>query len=202
MSRQLNTVLLHGGGLDSTAVFLYLVSLGIDFDCLSVDYGHVAFKAELEAIAKQCLKYGVPLVQTENTSIKKLNGECMLFSGNPEHTPVVSGRNLLLVTTAVEAGYKQIYLGLDKPANNAVPWPDASPEFVNRLNGTLALSFGDVNVKAPFIDVPKEEVFKNALRFDSSFFDMSMTCWTPTSTGDTCGVCKHCILEKTYRDTK
>lgn len=196
------TALLHGGGLDSTAVFLHLIDSGIDFDCVWCDYGQVAADAEIAHIRAQCVKYGVNLSVSQTDTIRKLNKDssCMIFSGDHNHTPIVEGRNMALIMNAVLKGYDKIYVGIDKPASGDA-WGDASKEFIQTMNDLFSMSFNHrkIEVIAPFIKIDKEDVFKKALGFDKDFFAMSMTCWTPESVARMCGKCKHCKLEVEYK---
>lgn len=194
--------LLHGAGLDSTALFLDMIKKGIQFDCLHFDYEHVAADAERENIRDQCKKYNIPLIRQHTSTVSKLNTglNCMLFSGDHSHTPVVEGRNMALIMEAVAMGYDTIYVGIDKPASGKA-WGDASKVFIQTMNDLFTMSFmqREVKVIAPFIDRDKEEVFKDAVAFDPEFFQMSMTCWTPVSSVQGCGKCKHCLLEVEYK---
>lgn len=196
-------LLLHGGGFDSTSVFLWLTTAGQPFDCMAIDYGHIAADAELAAIYAQCGKYQVPLRVVNSDLIGRANAgiSSLLFTGNLADDPIVEGRNLLLVTEAVLAGYSTIYLGIDKP-HTGVAWPDASKDFLAALNTVLNLSFNrrEIQVIAPFIDVDKTEVYRTALAQDQDFWQMAMSCWAPVN-NKPCGVCKHCVIKPSYKES-
>lgn len=186
--------------MDSTAVLLHMVDQGMSFDILHSDYGQIAALAEWLAVYSQGKRWE-RIVISLHRKLKHLSPpDSQLFSGNREHEPIVEGRNLSLILAAVELGYSDVYVGLDKPASG-VAWPDASREFLDTINRVLSLSYlrRKVTVHAPFIDVDKETVFAQAVKRCPDFFDISFTCWTPHGS-KACGLCKHCLLLKQYKE--
>lgn len=200
-------VLLHGGGLDSTAVLLDLVNRKIIFDVLHINYGQKACESERRAVKKQCKTYNLNFRAWTNSSISSRcvnpgRDNSQLFTGNLDHDPIVEARNMFFIMDAIILGYSNIYVGIDKPATGK-PWPDASHEFVTCTNALLKMSFLQVpkQVIAPFLNTDKITVFEQALARDPQFFSMSATCWTPQPvTNDPCGQCKHCKLETLYKE--
>lgn len=214
-----STVLLHGGGMDSSAVFLYLrqaLVRGVikDFDVLHIDFEHLASSAEKQAIHQQ-LRMWLSPSHRPYVRFRRFMGtvpeqayKTQLFTGNHKDSAIIDGRNLNCVLQAANAGYQTIYMGLDKPATGHA-WPDASQEFIDSINKVLGLSYltSPCKVIAPFIQVPKLSVYREALKQQKDFFDLSMTCWTPafrikrsTYGFSACGKCKHCKLKKEYKE--
>lgn len=182
-------VLLHGGGLDSSAVFIELVASKQDFEVMHVNYGQIASSHELAAVTKQCEKYQVPLSTFHISTVRALNpGPNKLFDGVSDKAYIES-RNLALILLAHKTfPDAEIWLGFDKPVTG-VPFPDCSIDFIKAVES----DFG-IRLRAPFIDIDKDQVCGAALEFDSDFYENSMTCWTPTSKGE-CGECKHCKIK-------
>jgi 7-cyano-7-deazaguanine synthase in queuosine biosynthesis len=200
MTPQYEAVLMHGGGLDSTAVFLSLVELGDKLCIVNVNYGQRAAAAEWIAVIKQAGKYNIPLLRESFSYIKDMNPQPSVMFGTSPDSPKINMRNTAMVLIGAKYANK-IYLGLDKPWKDAAPWEDASQKFLEIMNRMLAVSIvtRKVEVIAPFITVPKLEVCKQAYEADREFFDLSMTCWTPNS-GEECGVCKHCKIKEEIRE--
>lgn len=201
MSRN-KVALLHGAGLDSTAVALYLLKHEVNFDAIHFDYGQIASKFEWETIKRQAEKLKFSAYQESASNLLSVNDvrNSQLFSGNHSHEPIVEGRNLYFIMSAVFLGYKDIYIGIDKPATGNA-WPDASENFILNVNNVLQFSFlkSYVKVIAPFINIDKQQVFKESKKLWANFFDGSMTCWTPENFKE-CGKCKHCKLKRKYKE--
>lgn len=194
-------VVLMGGGMDSYAVLLYLRSLNIENVVgLHVDYGQKASEAERIAVRSQCAftNYRFEKV-TEGNILKGLNPSNLLLGTGDD--PVLFGRNLILLAIAAKYG-KNIYLGLDKPYNGAIPWFDCTLEYFHQA--VKLIGNPEITVAAPFIDIEKEYVYRTCLTADAHFFTRTMTCWTPVNSevmipSEECGECKHCKTKAELR---
>lgn len=182
-------VLLHGGGLDSSSLFLHLVKNQVKFVVVHFDYGQVAYKAERAAIQRQCDKYEIRMFTIQNHTIRALNpGPNKLFDGISDKAYVES-RNLALILHAhSKFEHAILHMGLDKPVTG-VPFPDCSSDFLNAVKGDYG-----IEISAPFIATDKQEICESAYQFDPEFFANTMTCWTPVD-GNECGECKHCKIK-------
>lgn len=186
-------VLLHGGGLDSSALFLKMIEQNVDFECFHIDYCHVAAFDEFKSINYQCNKYGIKLNQRKDYLIKALNPKPNLLFGDKVDNYYLESRNIVLLTHLLDVEYvESIYMGIDKPVNG-VPLPDCSLEFIKAAYD----SFGK-KIIAPFINTDKIEFCKDAYNFDEQFFDFSMTCWCPIDHKE-CGSCKHCLTKSAIK---
>lgn len=192
-------LLLHGGGLDSTAVFLDLIAKDIPFSVLHLNYGQKAYKMERSCIVRQCVHYQVELLEKTTEHIREVNPSSLLF-GDKDASPILDSRNLVVAIIGSRYG-NNLYMGIEKPFNNAQAWPDCSQSFLDNLNNVFRLSYltRDVKVIAPFLYMDKIEVCRHAYMFDPDFFEFSESCWTPENNGP-CGTCKHCVIKKKIKE--
>jgi 7-cyano-7-deazaguanine synthase in queuosine biosynthesis len=109
-------ILLHGGGLDSTALFLHLVQNNIKFSCHHIDYGQVAADLEYKHIVEQCRKYMIPLSRSYDSIIRALNTAPNMLFGDPVDNYYVESRNITLIADTIRLfdSASVIYLGLDR----------------------------------------------------------------------------------------
>lgn len=193
-----DVVVLLGGGLDGYAVLLHLKQMGIDdIHVVCVDYGQLAAQYEIEAVEKQVRFTGVQkfsVVQDRSRLIETLNPNGLLF-GHPDGSPMLYGRNLVLLLHAMQYG-STIYLGLDKPYHGGPPFFDCTLDYFQQA--IKLIGNPDVSVSAPFVDTDKLDVCYEAVQLDSHFFDRTFTCWTPVN-GQECGTCKHCKTKQDLR---
>jgi 7-cyano-7-deazaguanine synthase in queuosine biosynthesis len=193
-------VLMHGGGLDSSVVFMWAVKHQLNFCAVHVDYGQYAAAAESEVVALQCQKYGIPYIAEKDRYLKLVNPQPSIMFGTSKENPTLNMRNTQMVFIGAKYG-TNILLGLDLPWNNAKSWPDASLEFMFLMNKLLKASFitREVTVSAPYIRMSKITACKEAYQFDHEFFGLTMTCWSPKSVEGKwigCGDCKHCNIKR------
>lgn len=190
-SRSFIMLLLSGGGLDSAA---YMIMLHDSLSSvLSVNYGQACYEQEYKATEYFASKYSIPHICTKTDMIRNYNKQDVcLFTGNSADNAYVNGRNLSLIMQGLQYD-KDIVLGFTNPGYK--PFPDADEDFLQQVNTLLNRVFNyEVTVQAPFLSVPRVELFKQAYLKDNELFDKSMTCWTPVN-GEECGKCKHCLLK-------
>lgn len=197
----MDTVLLSGGGLDSTALFLYLWGNKIDFRVVHIDYGHLAFDAEAKSIIYWCAKYDMEYIPVQSDLIRDFNQDSLLFGTGAN--PYLNGRNAIAALIGSRFG-KHIYMGLDNVAGDTYLHTsrvtgliDANPEFLTAVNNWFKIFYFEnpPKVYAPFLRMSKLDSLLFAYKLDQGLFSHSMTCWTPTEFGEECGVCKHCLLK-------
>jgi len=192
-------VLLLGGGLDSTALFLQLIKEGIDFSCVHVDYGQVAHSSEYHHCAILCHRYGVTLHNKKDIIINGLTDESLLLGDDTDNIEV-KARNFTLILHALAIS-KTIYLGLDLPEGGKTPLFDTTSTFLQDTPKALKALCGidGVSLRAPCIFMYKEDVYREAYDFDKGFFNLSISCFTPASNYSECGVCSKCATKIKYR---
>ena len=185
---------LSGGGLDSAA-YIILKHNEIK-NVVVIDYGQYPYLFELSMTKFWANEYNLPITILKDDNIKKYNlQQCMLFSGNIEDNAYVNGRNLSFIMDALTVG-DNIMLGFTNPGYT--PFPDADEQFLCDINDIIKRVFNrEIHIDAPYIHTLRTDVFREAYKKDSRFFDYNATCWTPVKVGENfqnCGKCKHCKL--------
>lgn len=191
----MRTIQLSGGGLDSTALsVLYPTDVVVCWY-----YGQTMFEQEFNA----CLNFRPDALRmTASDQLINLNPRSLLFGTGEE--PFILGRNLSLIYETAMRFVKEepitIVLGLCK---EGMMFSDADPNFVNLANELFSVAFGSidgtprVSVIAPYIDTPKLDYMLQAYSVvGDDLWNKSFTCWTPSESGEECGVCYHCVKKK------
>ena len=132
-------VLLHGGGIDSSAVFLLLATSKTPFTVLHVDYGQPTVNQERKAIREQCYLFGVPFDFATAPSTKK--GREMF-----------KGRNLMLISIGFTRS-NTVYVGL---IGDCV-FADSSPEFLDSALAAARTFNKEAKLIAPTYNLHKGE---------------------------------------------
>ena len=165
-----DTVVILSGGLDSTVLLYYMMSIGAKPRVLSFNYGQ-RHRRELEHATEICATAGVPqeivdiheigkLLRSSQTSklIEVPEGH---YSHESMKVTVVPNRNMIMLSIA--AGFA-LSTGCDlvafaAHAGDHTIYPDCRLEFVDSLNQTLALcDWNKVKVMSPFISRTKAEI--------------------------------------------
>lgn len=108
----------------------------------------------------------------------------------------VPGRNIVftsIATSFAEAENAEIIIvGWDK--EEAATFPDNSKEFLNTFNNMINEGSPlDIEVKAPLIDLNKQEIVKLGLDLNIPL-ELSYSCYSGENTH--CGTCESCIRRK------
>ena len=211
---------LYGGGLDSTALVLYLIRLGLRPKLIWVDYEQANSDAEC-----QHLEY---MVETSGLDYEILMGD-FSFSQSPlltPHTPRINPkdaayptetisyelpiRNLVLTMQAASYmltkpfEYNALYLGYHKePADR--PFPDATPDWFTHVQNAIrsATHHKDFQLYAPFSNLSRQEIFNIGMDSYPLAMMKAPTCYHPNHNGaprgvgalvewEECGECPHC----------
>jgi 7-cyano-7-deazaguanine synthase len=186
-------VLLIGGGIDSVAVFFWLLKNNIDFMCVYVDYAQVASNSEYASITKLCRRYSIHFVRKIDNYLRPVNKPNMLFGDDTDNVNI-DGRNLMMVLAGLPYG-NTFYMGNTdwKPTDE---FSDVSPEWLINTGKMLSTNFNrNISITSPYILKTKLEMCLEAIDYDKDFFELTMTCWIPTG-GKECGKCKHCLLKQ------
>jgi 7-cyano-7-deazaguanine synthase in queuosine biosynthesis len=183
------TILLYGGGIDSTALLLHLRrTMRDEVVALFVDYGQGASEAERAACATWCERTDTVMVSRR----VRVQDEGGMF--DPARTDFkVEGRNLLLLReaaiVAIERNATRIALGFHVEPSER-PYPDATIDALNTYNDCLRHVFGrgDVEVVAPFRLMSRLDIASLGHALDHRLLQDAHTCYRATP----CGTCPHC----------
>jgi 7-cyano-7-deazaguanine synthase len=182
------TVVLMGGGIDSSYVVSNLVIrktsrklAGIHFD-----YGQPA--ARMESVSAGCIagRYGVAYTNaTLNVPMATVGSE-------------LKGRNMLLVLAAASyartEGFNQVAIGI----HAGTDYYDASPRFLSDAQRVLDGYFGGrILLTAPLLNLTKAEIWLLALA-DGLPVESTYSCLTGTN--PPCGTCPSCIERNTLNE--
>lgn len=133
-------ILLHGGGIDSTACLILLVKAGIRFSVVHFDYGQASLRGEEAAIRAQCRAYGLPFYQ-----LKAPRAE-MARDGALE----VKGRNAMLISAAHTIA-DDVYVGF----TSECLYPDSSIAFIEAYQAMLRVHNPRGRLLTPVFDLHK-----------------------------------------------
>lgn len=213
------SALLHGGGIDSTALLLTLLLTNQlkGLFVVHVDYGHVAAWAEKKAIKyqldliKERCNIVIPFVGLSVAMPSELTAKCLLFTRKKDHTAELPGRNATLLqrVSAAFPHVSSIFVGA-APTNQC--FIDASEQFFVdaeiALNSTIQTE--KLSIKVPMqstmtVDAYEDMVasfYKSNDPIVSPFMNSAMTCWLPKKDHEeviTCKTCEHCLKEQRLR---
>jgi 7-cyano-7-deazaguanine synthase in queuosine biosynthesis len=208
---------LFGGGLDSVALFYFLLSQSSNFKILHVDYGQKAVIGEKQSTKYFSTKYGIePLWITisnlegyiTGTSILKGGPESLGNSKGMTEMNRLENRNSVLLSIAVmlvaSNGGGRIFVAFHREPEDA-PFPDATKGFLTTFKHSVSTSTrARIEVRAPFQETnwTRDRIFDYGYRKGGKeFLDMSFTCYESVTTEE-CGVCAHCILKKLFMDRR
>ena len=193
------TILLYGGGIDSTVLLHLLCFRGEDVHAVFFQYGQKAETLEFEACSYFCRKLGVPLTALR-LPIGEISISAILSGGALANDPAINildGRNFALIAMA---GMFAAKIDADKIAMGyhvepvTRPFPDASIEFVHAINKMIPQAFvHKFEVVAPMSEWTREDIFAYAKSLDSDVLDRAHTCYEDVAGG--CGKCSHCLLK-------
>lgn len=193
-----SSLLLYGGGIDSTACLVYNhVPHTSERHALFVRYGQKAVELEQKACEYFCTKYSVklhvlevPLSQISESAI--LSGSVL---ANDPSINVLDGRNVSFLSLAAMLGSKlkvdTLSLGYHlEPENTA--FPDATRNCVAAFQRLLNTAYvHKMYIHTPFSDWTRQEIVRWSMNEDPEILEMSHTCYENVFGG--CGVCTHCV---------
>lgn len=184
-------VLLYGGGLDSTALLLELVKER-KVIALHINYGQVAFMQERRAAQYWCGKYGV-YYDTFFAHLDYVSPKASIVGGTGGD--MMDGRNMTLIAMgamyAASNNIHEVYVGFhQEPPHH--PFPDATEKGLAAMQmAVTVMCQAPIKLLAPFSNLSRFEIVKNAMAIDGKFLDETHTCYTNEYNG--CGKCAHCI---------
>lgn len=189
------SVILMGGGIDSTALLLWLVNRygPSDLVALHFNYDQLANYAEKQAVKYFCDKYKVQLKYVAGVPIPSIAHSAILRGFQPDKNKL-EGRNAIFVmmaaTYAADIGADKIYLGYHAEPYDA-PFPDATKDAVRGMQICICSAYKPfIELWAPFEDKTRSEILKIGYDLDPEIITHAHTCYLPTRGG--CGKCVHC----------
>lgn len=216
-----DTVLLHGGGIDSSVLLWWYMKTNSLLDRLGVvhvDYGHRASAAEYDAIRRQvshCEKYFnvlIPVAQmtVSHPIISEQASTNQLFTGRLEDPVEMPNRNGILAYTVATllssarspGTYRPVSLalGIEPVHPNRVAMTDCTHDYLDELNRLIHKRMPNVVATSPLLNYTYREYL---LLQHRTLHDMPtdyvknniMTCWNPIMRDGKwmdCGECAHC----------
>jgi 7-cyano-7-deazaguanine synthase len=212
-------VVLLSGGLDSSTTLAIAKDLGFELYALTANYGQ---KHQIEIqFAKQIAEsFDVKKHSIINVDLRQFGGSA-LTSNIPvpmnrsleemeEEIPVnyVPARNTILLSFALAwaefLGSTDIFTGVN--AVDYSGYPDCRPEYIESFEkmANLATKAGvegnKLTIHTPLINMTKADIIKLGTELGVDY-SLTLTCYEPSSKGESCGKCDSCILRaKGFRD--
>lgn len=210
MSKKAISVL--SGGLDST-VATSVYAKDYDIHAITFDYGQRSVEREMKAAKEICEKMGFEHTVIDLKWLGKISSSSLTSDREvPElsedqlddlevcsetaSSVWVPARNTVFTAIATafaeSIGAEIIIVGWDK--EEAATFPDNSKEFLESFNRLIEVgSPDDIEVKAPAIDLDKDEIVKLGDEMDAPM-DLSYSCYMGEE--NHCGVCESCMRRK------
>ncbi len=199
----MKTVLIYSGGLDSTTLLYALKAEGRDLKALSINYGQ-RHSRELEFAKNICAKLGVEHRTVDLSTLKPLLGGSSQTDSNVEvpeghyaaenmKLTVVPNRNMLMLSVAAAwaISEKADTIAYAAHSGDHAIYPDCRPEFVDALNGALALAdWHKVSIERPFINITKGGIVKLGAKLGVPYAD-TWSCYKGKE--EHCGACGTCV---------
>lgn len=197
------------GGIDSSALYSYLLSLGHEVFPYFFKYPSKHNDMEREAARRVACHFsqtegGHELTEIDTTPLfTKVKSNLLVDGGDIPTQPydkasmkltVVPGRNLIfasiLAAHAQSFGDQKALVALGMHAGDHDLYPDCRPEFAQFLDQTVEISSeGSVSVVAPFIQFQKSDIVRIGLDLNTPF-ELTRSCYNGTERP--CGVCGTC----------
>jgi 7-cyano-7-deazaguanine synthase len=179
-----NVLVLHSGGIDSTACIKYYIDRGFEIKTLFIDFGQLAAKKEILAVKRISKYYNI------SYSILKIKGYKKFNKG------LIHGRNAFFLFCAVmKRNYDHgiICIGIHGGTN----YYDCSESFFKEISLLIDQSTnGKVLLDAPFLKWDKAEIWEFC-KMNKIPIKLTYSCEMGLSRP--CGKCQTCKdLKKLY----
>jgi 7-cyano-7-deazaguanine synthase len=200
------------GGLDSTVATSLLVK-GYKIHALTFDYGQRSAKIEIKSSKAICEELGMDHTVIKLPWLAQLGGSVLTSKGEVPQLKMdeldnkevcdetarkvwVPGRNVVFTAIALSfaeaEGAEKIIVGWD--LEEAVTFPDNSPEFLEAFNRVLEIgSWDEVEIEAPLIQMNKEDIVKLGNEIEAPM-NLSYSCYLGGEKH--CGTCESCMRRK------
>lgn len=206
-------VVLLSGGLDSTTLLAYALDAGFVAHAMTFRYGQ-RHAVEVEAARRIARRFGVRAHVTIDIDLRVFGGSALTSDvevpkdRTPEEMgrdiPVtyVPARNTIFLSYALAwsevLGASDIFIGVN--AVDYSGYPDCRPEYVAAYERMANLATRGavggstpVRIRAPLIDLTKQEIIELGLRLNVDY-SMTSSCYDPAPDGAACGRCDACRL--------
>jgi len=193
-------VVILSGGLDSTTVLYELLEAGKNVNALTFNYGQKA-KKEIDCAREICDEKDVKHDIFDISNIMDVLKSSSLIDENNDHleepeNTVVPSRNTILLSLAtayaISNDCEAVYYGAHKGDVN--DYPDCTPEFLKQMNELNKVNnYEYIPIYAPFINVEKSEVVKEAIRLNVPI-ERTWSCYVNEE--EPCGKCFSCITRQ------
>jgi 7-cyano-7-deazaguanine synthase len=187
-------VVCFSGGIDSAVVLAQSAAQGRVMAVL-FDYGQ-PHKFELTKAKSFCYRRRIPLKE-----VKLDIPASGLLEGHNSGSPVVAGRNAMMISAAASiatvGGYAKVAIG--PTAEDFEVFPDCRREFVEAMSEAIQLGGGPA-VIAPLIDKFKPEIIGMAHEYGIDLGD-TWSCYFPEELPlapgvASCGECPACVVRR------
>lgn len=172
------SIVLAGGGIDSTVCMYFVREAGIGGRAIHVNYGQVASNNEWNAVQQLAKRYDLRPMQL------RLEGSKLRSGGE------AIGRNCALVHLALlqkNDDETSIYIGIHK----GTTFYDCSKRFFELCSVLVSeQTDGRVRLVAPLLEFTKREIVDIARRIDLPFFE-TYSCQAGGASA--CGFCLSCL---------
>jgi 7-cyano-7-deazaguanine synthase len=219
MSTSPKAVVLLSGGLDSATTLGIARAEGFECFALSFEYGQ-RHAIEVEAARRVAATIGVTRHIFARIDLRAFGGSALTddievpldrtLEEMDGEIPVtyVPARNTIFLSYALgwaEAlAARDIFIGVN--AVDYSGYPDCRPEFIRSFEqmANLATKAGveghRVSIHTPLIHLTKREIIARGLELGIDY-GITLTCYTPDSSGLACGRCDACLLRlKGFRE--
>jgi 7-cyano-7-deazaguanine synthase len=195
-------IVLHSGGLDSTACLLLAKAKGREPQSLGIAYGQ-RHDVELAYAAQQCARFGIPRHVIEvgwHTPAIEIPKDRTVAEMKAGIAPTfVPGRNAVFLALAcAEAagiGATEVWLGVN--AVDYSGYPDCRESFLTAFRAMWAEAVPNPpRIVAPLVTLTKPEIAGLAAALGLKPGD-TWSCYEPDLSGDAptpCGRCDACLL--------
>lgn len=208
-------VILLSGGIDSTTTMAIAKSQGYELYAMSIDYGQ-RHMLELEKARQVAAYFNAKEHMVVNVDLRGIGGSALTsdikvpkdrsLKNIQQGIPVtyVPARNTIFLSMAlswaevIEA--ETIFVGVNVLDYSG--YPDCRPEYIRAFENmaNLATRAGVEGTKrfkimTPLINMTKAEIIKKGAELDVDF-NMTHSCYDPTTGGIACGRCDSCLLRK------
>lgn len=179
-----NIIVLHSGGIDSTACLHFYKSQEYLVNALFIDYGQAARNQELKAAEIITHEYGINLQTIKYQSDRTFSKDEII------------GRNTFLLSCALMCSDRIpniISIGVHSGTN----YYDCSGEFIKQISSLFDnLTGGKTKVHAPFLSLSKGDIFNYCIE---QKIDLSNTYSCELGTIPACGKCTSCMDRKALK---
>jgi 7-cyano-7-deazaguanine synthase len=191
-------ILLASGGLDSTTLAYWLISEGIQFIPVFIDYGQHCASTELDSLKNVLPKNHLDKIEIiDIKSVYKYSRSRFIKAGDLWRDVITADdlyipyRNVLILTVAASfaqtLGYSNVYSAFIN--SNHAKEIDCSNEFFDQMESILK-EYGAVKISMPFRNYSKYEVAKIGISLGAP---IGATFSCQASPQIPCGACPNCV---------